>query len=72
MTDQAGKALAAASTAAFASSTVAAGARVATVPSSGLSRSNVAPFTEAQRSPSMSMEMLFMGVLFPWVKNFYL
>jgi len=42
---------------------VAAGARVATLPSSGLRRSNVAPLPACVRSPLMSIEMVFMSCL---------
>ncbi|PBI87432.1 hypothetical protein BKP43_40870 [Variovorax boronicumulans] len=59
--DQVAKARCAASTAAIASAGVAAGARVAMPPSSGLRRSKVAPPVAARRSPSMSMEMSVMG-----------
>ena len=59
--DQAGKALAAASTAASASDTVAAGARVATVPSSGFKRSKVAPLRACVRPLSISIEMTFIA-----------
>src|SRR5690606_9453372 len=57
MAAQAGKALEAASTAATASSTVAAGAVVATFPSSGLQRSNVAPLLAAFFWPLISREI---------------
>ncbi len=47
---------AAASTAAIASATLAAGARVATLPSSGLRRSNVAPFSAPTARPLISID----------------
>src|SRR5690606_35664818 len=57
MAAQAGNALEAASTAATASSTVAAGAVVATFPSSGLQRSKVAPLLAAFFWPFISREI---------------
>ena len=61
--DHAGKALAAASTAVTTSATVAAGARVATLPSSGLRRSNVALSRACVCSPLISIEIVFIFVL---------
>ncbi len=55
------KASAAASTAITASAGEAAGARVATLPSSGLRRSKVAPFSAVTLRPLMSMDMSDMG-----------
>ena len=62
MADQAGKALPAASTAAMASSMVAAGAIVATLPSSGFFRSNVAPLPACFFWPLISIEMVVMAI----------
>ena len=55
------KASAAASTAATASASLAAGARVATLPSSGLRRSKVAPFSAETARPLISMDRSDMG-----------
>ena len=55
------KASAAASTAITASAALAAGARVATLPSSGLRRSKVAPFSAVTFRPLMSMDRSDMG-----------
>ena len=62
LVDQVSNALAAASTARTASAGVAAGARVATAPSSGLRRSKVAPPVAAACSPPIVMRMSFMVI----------
>jgi hypothetical protein len=66
--DHAGKARAAASTAAFASAAVAAGAVVATEASSGLSLVKLAPLLAATASPLMSMEIVFMLSLYKYLE----